>query len=177
MIIVIVLVTLIVIIVARQFISKKYHVVTSNHEENETTLNEYKRTGDETEVFLKYIIDNYEKLPKLIKFTNSQRENSIETEPKKIYSNYYFYSHSLGYDTNHINIFPRDELGFTNWFKKYVCQVHHIEEYIHVTSSPFIVRTPLKKPKSYYENVYKSLKNSAEVKYYVKKSWIYILSN
>ena len=167
--------TLLIILFARHCISQKYHIVVSDANEEKTTLNEYKRTGDETEVFLKYIIENYNKLPKVIKFTNEQRESSTNTEPKKEYSNYYFYSPGLGYDTNHLNVFPRDELGFTRWFKKYICNKHPIEEYLYVTDSPLIIRTPLKKPKSYYENLYKSLSNSAEVKHYVSKSWLKIL--
>lgn len=170
------LLVLVILIIARNSISQKYHVVKSNSEEEKNTLNEKSFNDDETEVFLKYIIENYNSLPKVIKFTNDQRENSQNTDPKKIYSNYYFYSQGLGYDTNHLNIFPRDDLGFTRWFKKYICTKHPIDEYIYVTDAPLIVKTPLRKPKEFYENIYNSLKNSAEVKHYVKKSWLYMFN-
>ena len=160
--------------------------------------------GRESHTYLTYIVENYHRLPQVVFFTQGDisdhvkektnfinlGENKFSQNYATLESNYYFYSENLGYDKDHIYdyrnsiLFPKDELGYRNWFKEYVDvdgTYPEIEDGVTLWwGAVFSVRREciLSRPKEYYKRLldYIPKTNNPEVGHYFERSWFYIFN-
>jgi hypothetical protein len=151
--------------------------VTTDETKDENLNTKLYRNSKRSEAFLDFIIKNYMYLPKIVIFDLGGKEEKIE----RIESNYYFYSFGIGYDRDHMNVFPRDELGFRQWFREYVNNSHDIDAYVYIVKGKFFIRKEeiLKKPKDYYVRLlqYSQTSQNAESEFYFERAWCYIFSH
>lgn len=195
----------------------KYQVVVAKYDEDISWTKKYRNVkvydklkgdlpniGRESHTYLTYIVENYNRLPEVVFFTQGHifdhgyeyidfvnlGENKFSQNYKTLDSNHYFYSTSLGWDTDHIydyrnnNLFPKDELGYRNWFKKYVdVDGTYPEIEMGITlwwGAVFSLKREciLSRPKEYYQRLldYIPKTNNPEVGHYFERSWFYIFN-
>ena len=154
--------------------SKKYHIlVTKKQTEKKRNVYFY-----ENEIgYLDHIVKNYShNLPDVLEFDRTIKNGSLERRE----SNYYFYSStSLGYDRNHLDVNFKHDLGFIEWFRMYVSNIHDIDSYSDVIQGSFSINKDriTKKPKEYYENILNSSTgDKQEFEAFLKLSWYYIFN-
>lgn len=155
--------------------------------------------GRESHTYLTYIIENYDNLPDVVFFTqgNISEHNysnisgflNVENFSKNLKEypfNYYFYCKNLGWNNDHLYywkgpLYPKEELGFTQWFKKYIDNEYDINSGITFwMGAIFSVSKELiqARPKEYYQMLLDLIPktHNPEVGHYFERSWFYIFN-
>lgn len=158
--------------------------------------------GREPHTYLTYIVDNYYRLPDIVFFTqgcikdhgyegidfiNLEADQNYSKNLTKLHSNYYFYCQILGWNDDHLYMYRnnyldyRDELGFRNWFRKYIDEDYNINNgLIFWQGAIFSVRREciLSRPREYYKRIleYIPRTNNPEIAHYLERSWFYIFN-
>lgn len=174
--------------------SKYEHVRIYDKFENKDLPN----IGREPHTYLTYIVENYDNLPRIVFFTQGRISDHYNEDYdflniqnfSKNYgyqtSNYYFYCKQLGWNKDHLYdwkgpLYPKEELGFTQWFKKYIDDTHDIDESVTWWVGAIFSVSKEKiqsRPKEYYQMLLDLIPatNAPEIAHYFERSWFYIFN-
>lgn len=167
-----------------------YELVVSKYKENISWTKKYANVkvydkgprgntpniGREAHTYLSYILENYEKLPGIVHFSNG-----IESEYKVVLTHKLTYDY-VPWDQYGDVIYPKERMSLKEWFRMYIDSKVDLDKPIHIwKKSSFSVSREkiLSRPKEYYKMLLELIPNTRnpEVCRYFSRSWFYIFKD